>query len=634
MNLSVRFKTLHVVWKVWPVVVTDESGYDSCMRLNSARILVAVLAMGALGLPFIHADEPRPAKTMRPVVRGTRHAVSSRTPQATEVAQNILRAGGNAFDAAVAGQAVLSVTDPASNGVGGDAFILIYDAKAGKVLSINGGGPAPRLATIEWYRANNDNKLPIDESLLAGTVPGTVDLWYTMLDRWGTMSFAEVLQPAIELAEKGFPVGERLARGIANVEKLKKYPTTSKIYLPNGKPLRTGEVFRNPGLARTLQRLVEAEAEKSPAGRHEALKAARDRFYKGDIAREMAAFSEANGGLFRYDDFASYEVKIEEPVSYRYRGYDVYKNPSANQGPSELFTLGILEGFDLKAMGHNSADYIHVNVEAIKLAFADREKFLADQDFVPIPFRTLLSPEYIAGRRTLVNLRRASSRLQPGSPEKFDSRLKPVHRTIETAAIGGDHKGDTSYIAVVDSKRNAVSWTPSLHSSWGTGVVLGELGFSLNCRGDYFWLDENHANSLEVGKRPRSTLTPTLILKDGKPFMAVGSPGGDDQCMRIMQTFLNVVEFDMNIQAAIEAPRWSTESFPSSVFPHGTKKLQLSVEERIPQSIRKQLQRRGHKVEVSGPWTLGATSAIVVDPESGVLSAGADPRGDNYALAW
>ena len=307
---------------------------------------------------------------------------------------------------------------------------------------------------------------------------------------------------------------------------------------------------------------------------------------------------------------------------------------SANQGPSELFTLSILAGFDLKAMGHNSTDYIHVNVEAIKLAFADREKFLADQDFVPIPFRTLLSPEYIAERRGLVNLRRASSRLQPGSPEKFDSSLEPVHRTIEAAGSGGDHKGDTSYIAVVDSKRNAVSWTPSLHSSWGTGVVMGELGFSLNCRGDYFWLDENHANSLETGKRPRSTLTPTLVLKDGRPFMAVGSPGGDDQCMRILQTFLNVVEFDMTIQAAIEAPRWSTEAFPSSIFPHGTKKLHLAVEERIPHSVRKQLRKRGHKIEVNGPWTMGATSAIVVDPETGVLSAGADPRGDNYALAW
>ena len=466
------------------------------MDTQSIRKSINCVVLAAWAAGLVAAADPAAPRITRPVIRGTRHAVSSRTPQATDVAQNILRAGGNAFDAAVAGQATLSVTDPASNGVGGDAFILIYDAKAGKVLSINGGGPAPRLATIEWYRNNNDSKLPVDDSLLAGTVPGTVDLWYTLLDRWGTMTFAEVLQPAIELAEKGFPIGERLARGIAKVEKLKKYPTTSKIYHPNGNPLRAGEVFRNPGLAHTLGKLVEAEAEKAAAGRHEALMAARDRFYKGDIAREMAAFSEAHGGLFRYDDFASYKVRIEEPVSCSYRGYEVYKNPSANQGPSELFTLGILEGFNLKAMGHNSADYIHVSVEAIKLAFADREKFLADQDFVPIPFRTLLSPAYIAERRTLVNLRRASSRLQPGSPEKFDSSLEPVHRTIEAAGSAGGHAGDTSYIAVVDSKRNAVSWTPSLHSSWGTGVVLGELGFSLNCRGDYFWLDENHANAL------------------------------------------------------------------------------------------------------------------------------------------
>ena len=605
---------------------------------------------------LILADIAQAQRTMRPVIRGTRYAVSSRKPQASQAAERILRNGGNAFDAAVAGQAALCVTDPASNGVGGDAFILVYDSSEKKVYSVNAGGYAPKLATIEWYMKNNNGEIPANDSLLSATVPTSVDAWYTVLSRWGTMSFAEVLQPTIELAD-GFPLSERLASSMASKKgprtfvvgedgietevapaqgnrKLRKYPTSEKVYFPEGRPVRAGEVFANPDLARTLRKLVEAEDNAADQGRQAALKAARDRFYKGDIARTMAEFSEANGGLFRYDDFADYSVKVEEPVSIDYRGYEVYKNPSANQGPSELFTLNILRGFDLRSMGHNSADYIHTFVESLKLAFADREMFLADMDFVKIPFPALLTEAYGARRRALIDPAKASVAFRPGNPGPgvSGSSSRPQFRI----PVSGDaeHEGDTSYVAVVDKDRNAVSWTPSLHSGWGSGIVIADLGFMFNCRGDYFWLQQGHPNSLAPRKRPRSTLTPTLILKDSEPFMAVGSPGGDDQCMRIMQTFLNVVEFDMNIQAAIEAPRATTKSFPSSVFPHAMVSAQVGVESRISAEVIEELRKRGHRVDINGPWSMSATSAIVIDPETGVLSAGADIRGDNYALAW
>ncbi len=616
------------------------------MKRFLASILIWVVSLPVAAFP----QEQRSRSIMRPVIRGTSYAVSTRKPEATQVAERILRAGGNAFDAAVAGQAALAVTDAASNGVGSDACILIYDARSRQVVSINAEGAAPKLATIEWYQKNAGGKIPVSDGLLSASLPGVVDAWYLLLDRWGTMSFAEVLQPAIELAEKGFPLSEGLAGAISGSKKLRKYPTSMKVYFPGGQAPRAGEIFRNSDLARTLKMLVEAEQRASatrggraaPERRRAGLKAARDRFYRGDIARAMARFSEDNGGLYRYDDFVEYSAKVETPVSVNYRGYAVYKNPSATQGPAELVALNLLEGYDLKAMGHNSADYIHTGVEAVKLAYADREKYLGDMDFIRIPFAGLLSKEYARQRRALIDPQKASLELRPGEPEKFMTRAgataaAAVWRNLAlkpNLSGGADPEGDTSYLCLVDKERNVVSFTPSLHSGFGTGVVMGDLGFIFNCRGDYYELDPQHPNSLQPGKRPRSTLTPTLVLKDGRPFLAVGSPGGDDQPMRILQTFLNVVEFGMNIQAAIEAPRWSTTSFPASPFPHTMYPGQMAVEDRIPQAVRKALEQRGHKVKVNGPWSMSATSAIVIDPVSGVLSAGADPRGDNYALAW
>jgi gamma-glutamyltranspeptidase/glutathione hydrolase len=511
--------------------------------------------------------------------------------------------------------------------------LLVYDAKAKKVFSINAEGTSPKLANIEWYKTHNGGKLPVDDSLLAGTVPGVVDAWYILLSRWGTRNFAELLAPAIELAERGVPV----SRSALGSRGFLKYPTSMRVYgPPDGKAWQDGQMWKNPDLARTFRRLVEAEKEAMPQGRQAALKAARDRFYKGDIAREMAQFSEESGALFRYEDFAGYSAKVEEPVAVDYHGYTVYKNPSASQGPTELIALNILEGYDLKKMGLNSADYIHTSVEAIKLAMADRDTYLGDMDFIRIPYQGLLSKEYAASRRKLIDPARASLDFRPGDVAPFTDPAYPNIDHPRDVTLGGnaDHLGDTSYISAVDRDRNMISFTPSLHSGFGTKVVVGNLGFVFNCRGDYYSMVPGHANALEPGKRPRSTLQGTLVLKDGNPFMVTGSPGGDDQCMRTMQTFLNVVEFAMNIQQAIEAPRWATRSFPASPFPHTMYPGDLWIEGRISNAIRDELLQRGHKVEVRGPWSMNDSAGILVDNLNKTLSAGADPRNSALALAW
>src|SRR5438093_1924836 len=406
-----------------------------------------------------------------------------------------------------------------------------------------------------------------------------------------------------------------------------------RVYMPAGQEPQPGDVFKNVDLARTLRKLIDAEKGAASKGRKAALKAARDRFYKGDIAREMAKFSEEHGGLFRYEDFAEYTAKIETPISVDYRGYQVYKNPSASQGPAELIALNLLEGYDVKKMGLNSADYIHTSIEAIKLAMADREKFMGDTDFVKIPYDALLSKDYARERRQLIAPERASLELRPGSPlpKTSDQPDRPVRVNLEGES---DHEGDTSYLALVDKDRNMVSFEPSLHSGFGTGVVMGNTGIIFNCRGDYYSLVPGEANALEPGKRPRSTLQSTLVMKDRQPFMITGSPGGDDQVMITLQTLVNVIDFGMNVQQAIEAPRWSTHSFPSSPFPHTMVPGEMAVEDRIPEATQKELIARGHKLHVAPPWSLASSAAILIDAKTGVLSAGADPRVEAYAWAW
>ncbi|HKF01797.1 MAG TPA: gamma-glutamyltransferase, partial [Candidatus Sulfotelmatobacter sp.] len=402
-------------------------------------------------------------QTMRPVIRGRYGAATSMKAEATEAARRILDAGGNAFDAAVAGQAALAVTDFSLNGLGSDAVLLVYNSRDKKVYSINAEPRAPKLATIDWYEKNNGGKIPESDGLLSGGLPGVVDAWYILLDRWGTMSFEQVLKPAIDLAENGFPLSELGASYIAESKKILKYPTTTKIYLPNGHPPKSGSILKNPDLAQTLKKLVEAEKDSRSKGRHAALQAARDRFYKGDIARDLANFSEANGGLFRYEDFAEYTAEVETPISINYRGYQIYKNPSATQGPTELIALNMLEGYDLKAMGHNSPEFLHTSAEAVKLAMGDREKYLGDMDYIKIPYDGLLSKDYARERRKLIDPDKASLDLRPGNPEKFAGSNADLDRPVYEVLTGdASHVGDTSYIAVVDKDHNMVSFEPSL----------------------------------------------------------------------------------------------------------------------------------------------------------------------------
>ena len=563
--------------------------------------------------------------TRRHTVRGVHHAVSSMKPLATDAACRVLQAGGNAFDAAVAGQAVLALVDPAMNGFGADAEVIVYDARGGRVVSINGTAPAARLATIHYFVEHCGGRMPTDHGLLVATVPTVVDVWCLMLERWGTMTLGELLQPAIHLAERGFPLTPAVSAAINASNKLARYPTSAGLY--KTREWEPGNIFANPGAGRLLRRLVEAEATIGGRNRTAGLRAARDRFYQGDIARELAEFSEAQGGLLRYEDFASYAAVVEAPVAVTYRGYDVYKNASATQGPAELFALNILEGFDLAAMGHNSAAHIHVMVEAVKLAMADRERFLGDDAFARIPFEGLLSKQYAAERRTLIDTTRASLELRPGDPSPWMSDGRSyAYPWSASHEDGANHDGDTSYLAVVDRERNMVSFEPSLHSEFGTGVVMGELGLILNCRGDYFRLQPGFANSLEPGKRPRSTLQSTLVMKDDRPFMITGSPGGDDQVLRTIQTLVNILDFGMDVQEAIEAPRWSTKAFPASPFPQTMYPGHLAVEARVDGRVQQDLRALGHRLEVVEPWSLGSNAAIIVDLESGTLSAGADPR--------
>ena len=452
------------------------------------------------------AGKPKtpPDRQTRPVIRGRSYAVSSMRPESTQVAEQILRGGGNAFDAAVAAQAVLALVDAPNNGVGSDAMLLVYDAQAGRAYSVNAEGTAPQLATIDWYQTHQQGKIPVSEGLLSGTVPGVVDAWYTLLDRWGTKSFAEVLAPAIEMAANGFVLNERLAASLHS-KKLHKYPTTVKAFSLD-RSWEAGAIYTVPQLARTLRRLVEAEQEAAAGGRRAALKAARDRFYKGDIAREMAEFSEQNGGLFRYEDFAAYGAIVEDPVSVEYRGYQVLKDRSANQGPAELFALNILETFDLKALEHNSAEYIHAGVESIKLAFADRE-YLGDDRFIKIPWETLLSKEYASQRRRLIDPTRPAS-----SSVRARSSSSHIPPTSIIQARGRRRRYELHVHHRPGPQRDVVHAQPAYRLR--NVCRDGGLGFVFNCRGDYFSLIPGQPNALAPGKRPRSTLQSTLVLKE------------------------------------------------------------------------------------------------------------------------
>jgi gamma-glutamyltranspeptidase/glutathione hydrolase len=570
----------------------------------------------------------------RPAVMGAEVLVSSTHYLATTAGLEILKAGGNATDAGVAAGLCINVLEPFLTNLGGVAPIMVYEAGTGAIGTISGLGRWPARATIPLYRERYGGDMP--EGIPRAVTPAAAGAWLHALARYGTMTFAQVAAPAMELAERGFPVYPRLASVLAEQEtEIATLPGVAETFLPNGRAPRVREILRQPALARSLRRMMDAE--RGAANREAGVEAARRLFYEGEFAEEMARHSAAHGGLLTGEDLARFRVGEEPPISVDYRDYTVYACGPWCQGPVLTQALAILAGYDLPALGHNSADYLHLIAAALNLAFADRDTFYGDPDFVPVPMEGLLSPGYAAARRALIDMERAFPEMPPsGDPRPFLRASMPEldvtpSRPEPIAAPPGP---DTAYCCVVDKDGNAFSATPS-DNALSDAFVPG-LGFSLSTRGTQSWLDPNHASSLQPGKRPRLTPNPALALKEGKLFMPFGCPGGDGQTQAMLQVFLNTTEFGMNPQQAIEQPRVISESFPNSFWPHGYHPALLNVEARIPAAVRDELARRGHVVNTWGDWSGAACSvcAIVVDPVTGTRVGGADPRRDSYALAW
>ncbi|HEY9232555.1 MAG TPA: gamma-glutamyltransferase, partial [Blastocatellia bacterium] len=414
------------------------------------------------------------------------------------------------------------------------------------------------------------------------------------------------------------------------------WATSAKLFLPNGRVPKVGEMFAQPDLARTLREIVKAEKDASSHGRHAALMAARDYFYKGSVARRIGEFSEANGGLLRASDFAAFHAKVEEPTRTTYRGYEVYKTGFWAQGPAMLEMLNLLEGYDLRAMKPNSADYIHTLAEAMKLAFADRDRYYGDPDFVKLPAKELLSKDYAAARRRLIDPQRASLEQRPGDPTNLkpaDSGHAQPRLTGQSQVPEAERANDTTCVNVIDKDGNVFSATPS--GAWLPAVVAGDTGVLMGQRMQSFLLEANHPNVLQPGKRPRITLTPTLVMKDGKPLLVLSTPGGDNQDQSLIQVMLNVIEFGMNVQEAVEAPRFQTLHLVSSFDDHRFNPGVLNLESRIAKEVADELAARGHKVEMQTAWgNPSAPTIIMLRSDTGVIEGGADPRRGRYAIAW
>ncbi len=580
----------------------------------------------------------------RPLIMGTRGVVVTGHHRASDAGLEMLKNGGNAVDAGVAAVFAQAVVEFDRFGLGGEVPILIHLAEQEKVVSLNGHGFAPRRATIEWFRERKIEYVPGD-GFLGAVVPPVVDTLILALDQFGTLSLADVMAPAIDLAENGFPMYGQFRGHILEQEQRfrTEWDTSRKVFLPGGDVPAGSDVFVQKDLARTLKRLVAAEAAHREQGRSAGLQAARDLFYRGDLAREIVAYQkgfkprDANGtvsaGLLELEDFAQYRARVEEPAKTTYRGVEVYKAGFWSQGPVLLQTLNILEGYDLKELGHNSPAYIHLLAEAMKLAYADREWYYADPDFVGVPERGLLSKAYAAQRRKLIDLTKPSLEMRPGNPYPFHPETMAHGAIPESIELRPDAPGTTG-TRVADAAGNVFSATPS--GGWFRhSPILEGLGFVLGTRGQAFTLDPKHANALAPHKRPRTTLTPSLALKGGKPYLAWGTPGGDAQDQVNLQFLLNVVEFNMDIQEATDAVMFQIFDFPSSFYRHASRPGTLRIENRIAADVVEALEKLGHQVMVSEPWSVGDATALRVDPQRGVLFGAAGPRRDkSYALGW
>ena len=606
--------------------------------------------------------------TTRPEIDGTFGVVTSTHWIATAVGMGVLERGGNAFDAAVATAFTLQVVEPHLNGPGGDVPVLVHDTRKGrdKVEVICGQGPAPAGATIAHYRSLGLDLVP-GTGLLACCVPGTFETWMLLLRDYGTMRVADVLSPAISYARDGHPLVERANATIATVAELFRdhWPTSAAIYLPDGKVPATGTLFTNKAMAETYARILR-EAESAGGNRDAQIEHARTMWSRGFVAEAIDRFcrtqelmdssGERHRGVLSADDMARWQPRVEAPVTYQYGRYTVCKGGYWSQGPVMLQQLALLKGFGLDGADPRSADFIHTVVECSKLAFADRDTFYGDPDFVKVPADVLLSEAYNAERRKLVGAT-ASLDQRPGSIPGYGMRLDirlPDGKRVRAAGAGeptvgrgawthddtvdpsalpiGDAKlertgvmrGDTVHFDIVDRDGNMVSATPS--GGWlQSSPIIPELGFCLGTRAQQFWLEEGHPAALAPGKRPRTTLTPTMALRDGEPYRAWGTPGGDQQDQWTAQFFLRHVHCGMNLQEAIDAPAWHSEHFASSFWPREARPGVLLVEGRLPAATITELKRRGHIVEVEPDWSEGRLTAAARDGRR--RRAAANPRG-------
>ncbi|MFL5930536.1 MAG: gamma-glutamyltransferase family protein [Gaiellaceae bacterium] len=523
----------------------------------------------------------------------------------------VLERGGNAFDAAAATGLTLQVVEPHLNGPGGDLPVVLWSADRGEPLVLCAQGTAPAAATIERFHELGHELIP-GTGLLAACVPGAFDGWMLLLRDFGTLDLADVLEYAIGYAENGYPVVPAITMTIERAaELLRTWPASAELYLPAPRP---GTLFRNPGLAATYRRIL-AEARGT---REERIDRAREAFYRGFVAEAVDRFCADQGGLLTGDDLGSWEATIEAPATFEYHGHTVCKTGPWGQGPVFLQQLALLAGFDVEGMRIGSAEYVHTVTECAKLAFADREAFYGDPRFVEVPLDRLLSPAYNDERRTLAG-DDASDELRPGG-----GRLPRLVDAPTTVGAGEPTRGDTVHVDVADRHGNLVSATPSggwLHSS----PVIPELGWPLGTRAQMFWLEPGLPSSLEPRKRPRTTLSPSLALRGGDPYLAFGTPGGDQQDQWSLHVFLAHVHFGLDLQAAIDAPEFHTDHFPSSFFPRQAEPRSLALESRFGDDVIDELRARGHDVRVAEPWSLGRVSAAGRERD-GSLKAAANAR--------
>ena len=578
------------------------------------------------GRSALYVSAAGQTSTWRPAVLADRGMVASGHPLASEAGLRILRSGGNAVDAAIAAWAVQGVTEPEMTGLGGDMFALIYIAKTGEVKFINGTGPAAAAATVDLYKAKGG--LPSDGPLSV-SVPGAIGGAELAVQKYGTKPLAELFAPAVELADNGFPVTEALAGALrGGRDKLGKVAASRKIWFKGDDPLQMGDRVIQKDLAASLRAIgAKGSAE----------------FYRGATGAKIVGHIKGAGGIIEGTDLAGYTAHEDTAIRINYKGIDVYECPPNSQGFVMLQALNILEGLNVRYLRHNSAPYLHAVAESLKLAFADRNRYVADPRFVPgIPMRELLSKEYAATRRALINPDRAIEGEAPaGTPRPGTSSAplaalryaapRPAPVADSNAPSAPD--GHTTYLAVVDKDRNMVSITSSLLSLFGSGHVAEGTGIMLNNRMAYFSLDADDVNRLQPGKRVRHTINPALALKDGKPYIVFGTPGADTQPQAQLQFFLNVVEFGMNVQQALEQPAVISSSFRSSYYPHAIEgKLQVPAS--LPRHVIDELAALGHAVDVRNARGVGSVKAIIVHPRTGVLMGGVSPTRDSYVMGW